>query len=50
MSCILLLYFHVFSNPVFVFLVYKWKIVELQKEFFERRKLEVASLGIVKLN
>ena len=22
MSCILLLYFHVFSNPVFVFLVY----------------------------
>lgn len=50
MSCILLLYFHVFSNPVFVFLVYKWKIVELQKEFFERRKLEVASLGIAKLN
>lgn len=44
MSCILLLYFHVFSNPASVFLVYKWKIVELQKEFFESRKLEVVSL------
>ena len=38
MSCILLLYFHVFSNPVFVFLVYKWKIVELQKEFLWVKK------------
>ena len=43
MSCILLLYFYVFSNPASIFLVYKWKIVELQKEFFERRRLEVAS-------